>query len=113
MKIYADFESFLETIDRNHGVTKLYQRHVPSAFCFYVVSRVEGFHMDPVTYMSQGEDDKVDKVFVEKLEEVTKKIYETFKEPKPMIFDEAAKKLHESQNECYACGEKFKSTTLT
>ena len=25
-----------------------------------------------------------------------------------MIFDEAAKRLHESQNECYACGEKFK-----
>ena len=58
--------------------------------------------------MSQGEDDQVDRVFVEKLEEVTKKIYETFKESKPMIFDEAAKRLHESQDECYACGEKFK-----
>ena len=108
VKIYADFESFLEPIDRKHGETKLYQRHVPSAFCFYVVSRVEGFFMDPVTYVSQGEDDQVDRVFVEKLEGITKKIYETFKDPKPMIFDEVAKRLHESQDECHACGEKFK-----
>ena len=106
VKIYADFESFVEPIDRKHGETKLYQRHVPSAFCFYVVSRVKGFSMDPVTYVSQGVDDRVDRVFVEKLEEVTKKIYETFKEPVPMIFDEAAKRLHESQHECYA-GEEF------
>ena len=96
-------------MDGKHGETKLYQRHVPSAFCFHVVSRVEGFSMDPVTYVRQGENDQVDRVFVEKLEEVTKKIYETFKEPSPMIFDEAAKKLHESQHECYACGEKFKN----
>ena len=58
--------------------------------------------------MSQGEDDQVDRVFMEKLEEVTKKIYENFKESAPMIFDEVAKRLHESQNECYACGERFK-----
>ena len=24
-----------------------------------------------------------------------------------MVFDEAAKELHESQNECYSCGNKF------
>ena len=111
-KIYADFESFLEPIDKKHGETKLYQRHVPSAFCFYVVSRVEGFSMDPITYVSQSEDDQVDNVFVEKLEEVTKKFDETFKESKPMIFDEAAKRLHESQDECYACGEKFKDDNI-
>ena len=52
-------------------------------------------------------------VFVEKLEEVTKKIHETFKEPVPMIFDEAAKKLHESQHECYACGEGFSGKEIS
>ena len=96
IKIYADFESFLKTIDEKHGETKLYQRHDPSAFCFYVVYRVEGFSMDPIVYVRQNENDEVDKIFVEKLEEVTKNIFETFKEPKPMIFDE-----------CHACGEKF------
>ena len=107
IRFTCDFESFLEPIDRRHGETKLYQRHVPSAFCLYVVSRVEDFSMDPVTYVGQGDDDQVDRVFAEKLEEVTKKIYETFKKPRPMIFDEAAKRLHENQHKCYACGEKF------
>ena len=36
-----------------------------------------------------------------------RKIYETFKEERPMIFDKAAEELHESQDTCYACGEKF------
>ena len=107
IKIHADFESFLEPISETYGDTKLYQRHVPSAFCMYVVSRIEGFSMDPTTYVRRGEDDRVDKVLVERLEEVTKQIYETFKTPRLMIFDEAAKKLYESTNECYACGEEF------
>ena len=107
IKIYFDKESFLKPIDKMSGQTKLYQQHVPSAFCIYVASRVEGFSMDPITYVCQNEDDDVSKVFVEKLEEVTKNIYEIFKEPRPMIFDEAAKKLHDSQDRCYACGEKF------
>lgn len=46
---------------------------------------------------------------MEKLEEVTKYIYEKFKISVPMIFDEVAKELHDSQSECYACGEKFSS----
>ena len=68
--------------------------------------------MDPITYVSQSEDDRVDKVFVEKLEEVTKKIYETFKELAPMIFDEVAKELHEGQDECYAGGKRFKNDDM-
>ena len=68
--------------------------------------------MDPITYVSRGEDDQVDKVFVEKLEEVTKKIYETFKESAPMILDVAAKRLHESQDVCYACGKKFRDDKM-
>ena len=48
VKIIFDFESFLKPIDKMCGETKLYQKHVPSAFCLYVVSRVEGFSMDPI-----------------------------------------------------------------
>ena len=51
IKIYADFESFLKPIDEVRGETRLHQRHVPSAFCLYVVSRVEGFSMDPITHV--------------------------------------------------------------
>ena len=65
IKIYFDKESFLKPIDKMSGKTKLYQQHVPSAFCIYVVSRVEGFSMDPITYVCQNEDDDVSKAFVE------------------------------------------------
>ena len=106
IKIYADFESILEPMYDTKGNTKLYQRHVPSAFCFYVASRIPGFEMAPVTYVKKGDED-VAKIFCEKLEETTCKIYNRFKDDVPMIFDKAAKKLYDSQTVCYACGEPF------
>ena len=107
IKIYADTESFLSPIDERRGETELYQRRVMSTFCFYVVSRVKGFSMDPVTYVMESEDDKVERIFMEKLEEVTKKIYETFTISAKMIFDDDARRLHESLTECYACEKEF------
>ena len=62
--------------------------------------------MDPVTYVKKGDED-VSEVFTRKLEETTKQIYERFKKSVPMIFDDAAKKRHNAQNECYACGKPF------
>ena len=44
---------------------------------------------------------------MEELERVTRQIYERFKDSVPMIFDYTAKKLHESQSVCYACGKGF------
>ena len=91
------------------GQTKLYQKHIPSAFCMYVVSRVEGFSMDSITYVKQS-DEQVDKVLVEKQEEVAQQIYERFKVSVPMTFDE---ELHKSQSECYAGGEEFRFLVLS
>ena len=82
VKIMFDFESFLEKSDKVSGETELYQIHRPFAFCVYVVSRVGGFAMDPVTYVCKEEDEDVSKVFVEELEKITKVIYKKFKEPK-------------------------------
>ena len=110
--IYFDGECFLEETDETRGNTKLYQQHVLSAFCIYVASRVEGFSMDPIVYVCQNEDDDVSKIFDEKLKEVTRKIHETFKEPRPMIFDEAARKCHESQQVCYSCGGGFNNKSV-
>ena len=112
VKIMFDFESFLEKSDKVSGSTELYQKHKPSAFCIYAVSRVEGFAMAPITHVCENEDEDVSKVFAEELEKITKNIYERFKEPKKMVFDENARKLHDSQHACYACGEKFKEVAL-
>ena len=62
--------------------------------------------MEPVRYVKQGDKD-VAKVFCEKLEETTRKIYDRFKVDVPMIFDKTAKKLFDSQTVCYACGDPF------
>ena len=107
IKIYADTESFLSPIDERRGETKLYQQHIMNTFWFYVVSRVKGFSMDPVTYAMESKDDKLKKIFIEKLEEVTKEIYETFKRSVKMVLDDDARRLHESLTECYACGKEF------
>ena len=75
VKIYLDTESILETIDETHGKTKLHQRHVMSAFCSYPVSRVEGFSMEPTTYVAKDEHDEVDKILMDNLEETAKKVW--------------------------------------
>ena len=107
IKFYFDTESILRPIDEIRGGTKLCQRHVMSAFCLYPVSRVEGLSMEPITYVAKDEHDEVDRILVEKMVEIAKKVYENFKIPAKMIFDEDARKLHESATTCFACGKEF------
>ena len=59
-----------------------------------------------MTYVKQGNED-VAKVFCEKLEETTQKIYDRFKDDVPLIFDDAARKLYDAHTVCYAYGEPF------
>ena len=61
--------------------------------------------------MKEGSED-VAKVFVEKLDKVTKKVYDRFKDDVPMIFNNEAMKLFEEQTECYACGKPFSEDGL-
>ena len=70
-KIVFDFETCLKPIDKTHGETKLYQKHIPSAFCIYVIPHVDEYSMDPITYVGENAAE----VFLEKIEEVTKQIY--------------------------------------
>ena len=107
IKFYFDTESILKPIDETRGKTRLNQRHVMSALCLYPVSRIEGFSMDPVTYVAKDEHDEVDRILVERMVETAKKVYEKFKISAKMIFDEDAKNLHESATVCFACKKKF------
>ena len=61
--------------------------------------------MKPITYVGEGAAKK----FVSWIEQIAKKIFGKFENTVPMIFDEEAKKLYESQHVCYACGGKFGS----
>ena len=73
------------------------------AFSLYTVSRVESFSPDIITHVCKNENDNVAKVFVKAAEDSVKNIYEKFKNPAKMIFDEKERVLHDSQNRCYAC----------
>ena len=50
-----------------------------------------------------------EKVFVEKLEEVTRFIHEKFSKPVPILWTKEAEAKHNAQNNCYACSVEFKS----
>ena len=104
IKFYFDIESIFKPIDETRGETRLNQRHVMSAFCLYPVSRIEGFCMEPITYVAKDEHE-VDRVLVERIMDEAKKVYERLKVPAKMIFDELARKLHKSATVCFACKE--------
>ena len=63
--------------------------------------------MEPITYVAKDEHDEVDKILVEKMVETAKKVYENFEILAKMIFDEYARKIHESATTCFACGKEF------
>ena len=63
--------------------------------------------MDPITYVAKDEHDEVGRILVERMVETAKKVSEKFKIPAKMIFDEDARKLHESAITCFACKKKL------
>ena len=80
--VYADFECFtkpMNTCSPNPKESYNYncQKHEPSGFCFYVKGIVDTIFL-PIVYTKNKDSDDVAKIFVEKLEKVTNKIYKDF-----------------------------------
>ena len=79
--IFADFESSIKPLDTcqpktNESYTNKIQKHIPISFCIYAKcfdDSVYTPHM--VTFTAENEDDDVGQIFVDKLEEIIKKIY--------------------------------------
>ena len=81
--VYADFECFTKPMNScspnpKDSYNYNYQKHDPSGFCFYAKGIVPGINIKPITYTKTYEDENIAKVFVEKLEELTKGIYNDF-----------------------------------
>ena len=52
-----------------------YQKHEPSGFCLYFKPQEDiKFEMSPLIYTKTKPDDGIGKIFLEKLEELTKNI---------------------------------------
>ena len=70
--IYADFECYLPKVSIKAGSqTEKYQKHVPSGFCYTVVSPVEKYCKEAVVYRSENVMDTfMDCMFKESNEEI-------------------------------------------
>ena len=88
------------------GKTKLYQRHKTSAFYLYPVLRIgdDSVTIDPAEAIGDDDNDDVNKILVEKLMEKAKEVYEKFKVPVKMKFDETARISFESATKCMRVG---------
>ena len=112
--VYADFECFTKPMNScspnpKDSYNYNYQLHEPSGFCFYVKGIVPGIHITPITYTKTFEDENVAKVFVEKLEEVTKGIYNDFyKRFKPLKMSAKDQKLFNEAKTCHICSLELK-----
>jgi len=109
--VYADFESFIEPIDtcqpnNSTSYTNKYQHHVSSSLCYYIKCFDDDvYKQEPVSFTAESEDDDVAQIFVDKLEENIKQIYNKFKFPKKMKFTKRDKARFNAADDCYICGE--------
>ena len=111
--VYADFECFTKPMNTcspnpKDSYNYNYQKHEPSGFCFYVKGIVNK-KITPIIYTKNSEDEDISKVFVEKLTEVTKGIYNDFyRRPKPLRLTSAEQKSFEEANICHICSCELK-----
>ena len=112
--VYADFECFTKPMNScspnpENSYNYNYQKHEPSGFCFYVKGIVDK-RIKPITYTKTSEDEDIAKIFVEKLVEVTKGIYNDFYcRPKPLRLTQEEQKSFKKEVNCHICGCELKT----
>jgi len=79
--LYADFESFINTIDTcqpdpSMSYTNKYQHHVPLSFCYYIKCFADKVYSPKlVTFTAQSEDNDAAHKFIDMLEEDINQIF--------------------------------------
>ena len=110
--VYADFECFTKTMSSccpnpEDSYNYSYQKHEPSGFCFYAKG-IAGKRIKPIIYTKSSEDEDVAKIFVEKLTELTKGIYNDFYyHPKKIVMTQETQKEFNNAVNCHICGYKL------
>ena len=111
--VYADFECFTKPMNTcspnpKDSYNYNYQKHEPSGFCFYVKG-IAGKSIKPIIYTKKSEDEDISKIFVEKITEVTKGIYNDFYgRPKPLRLTQTEQKLFEKAKNCHICSREIR-----
>ena len=111
---YADFECFTYPMSScspnpEDSYSYNYQKHEPSGFCIYVKGIVDK-RIKSITYTKTSEDEDISKIFVEKLVEITKGIYNDFYcRPKPLRLTKEEQELFKKEVNCHICMGELKT----
>ena len=112
--VYADFECFTKSINTcipnpEKSYSYNYQKHEPSGFCFYIKGIVPNKSFKPIIYTKTNDSDNVASIFVNKLSEVTKSIYNDFyRRPKPLRLNKEEQKSFDKAEICHICSTELK-----
>ena len=112
--VYADFECFTKPMHNcspnpEDSYTYKYQKHEPSGFCLYIKGIVPNITIKPITYTKTNSDDNVAEIFVNKLAEVTKSIYNDFyRKPKPLRLTKEEQISFNKEKFCHICKMELK-----
>ena len=86
-----------------------YQKHEPSGFCLYLkgLDVINKFY-NPIVYTKQSDDEGISKIFVEKLEAITNKIYKDYnKKQKPLKLTTQEQEEFDKAEICHICEKEF------
>ena len=109
--VYADFECFTKPMNScspnpKDSYNYNYQKHEPSGFCFYAKG-IAGRRIKPIIYTKTYDED-VAKIFLEKITELTKGIYNDFYcRPKRLVMNPKTQKDFNTAVNCHICGEEL------
>ena len=112
--VYADFECFTKPMNTcspnpKESYNYNYQKHEPSGFCFYIKGIVNTI-FSPIVHTKTKEDEDISKVFVEKLQKVTNKIYNDFyRRPIPLRLTRDEQKLFDEAKICHICSKELQN----
>ena len=107
--VYADFECFTKPMNScspnpKDSYNYNYQKHEPSGFCFYAKG-ITGKRIKPTIYTKTSNDEDLAKIFVEKIVELTKGIYNDFYcKPKRLVMNSRTQQEFNESINCYICG---------
>ena len=107
--IYADYECYLEPIEKNIGEnTHQFQKHKPSGFCYLIKCFDDKLYPPKLKrYTKRYEDEDVSLKFMKSLQKDVKKIYKQFPFQKKIEMKNEDIKDFENAKTCYACNKKF------
>ena len=112
--VYADFECFTKPMNTcvpnpKESFSYNYQKHEPSGFCIYIKGIDPNISFKTIIYTKNDDSDNVAEIFVNKLAEVTKSIYNDFyRRPKPLRLSKEEQKSFDKAEICHICSRELK-----